>query len=122
MPAKRRYTERESVTENERLQIIGLAALARHHRESLDDIERTVLDLVEEIGDPWTPNNGERAGVGAGGHTSDLLSSPDSDDPVRAVDAFLRKLSLEVIASRPSPTASPTADAPPAGAQRSTAA
>lgn len=73
-------TKKESITEVERLQLIGLATLARHHTAMLGELRLAAIAITGEE---------EEYGV-----TSDAIHG--DKDPVREIDEALASLGLDV--------------------------
>lgn len=80
MPGK---SSKIAITPNERLQLIGLLALAQMYNKMLKDIERAAFALTGEL-----DNDGKAADYG---HTSDAIYSDYS------VDDLLGRLDLTVM-------------------------
>jgi hypothetical protein len=63
-----KWSERDSITKEEYLQVVGLLALAKHHNSMLRDIERAALNILQEIDHDGKPHE-----VWGGGYVSDAI-------------------------------------------------
>lgn len=80
----------KTITESDRLKLIGLLALAAHHNRAIEDIRRALYEITAEEPD---------------GHTSDTLYSVGTSfgqgpkDPADAADDLLKLLKITVEAT-----------------------
>lgn len=81
-------SKKKTITASERLQVIGLLALAEHHTRTLRDIEGAVLAITQE-----TDHNGELYAVWGGGHVNDAIGG---SYPGGSADDLLRLIGLTV--------------------------
>lgn len=75
------------VSQTDRLKLIGLLTLARHHTIMLEDIERAAREITAELDE-----NGEPLTGLGGGHTGDAVYGYGEFD----ADELLRRLDLKV--------------------------
>lgn len=81
-------SKRATITQSERLQVVGLLALAEHHTRQLRDIESAVLGIVQE-----TDHHGELYEVWGGGHVNDAIGG---SYPGGSADDLLKRIGLTV--------------------------
>lgn len=72
---------KDTITEDDRLKLIGIFELARSYREKLDDLEDAAADILDHESDNY----------GYYGHLSDAMYGGDS-----SVDSLLSKMDVEV--------------------------
>lgn len=63
-----KHSARETITHSEYLQLLGLAVIAREHYRAMENIERAMLSIVQEI-----EHDGSLTSTNGGGHVADAV-------------------------------------------------
>lgn len=80
-----RKSKRESITQSEYLQVVGLLTMSQHYQDKLRDVERALLNIVQEV-----DHDGADMRVWDGGHVTDAVGGEHN------ADQLLDRLNLKV--------------------------